>query len=220
VAFALTETTPGAFSPARMTRGVSGSDDETSKLVDRAKAGDRAALEELLEAVRPRAMAAALKVLRNQDDAKDAVQEAFVKIWRCLARFEGRSSLSTWVHRIVTNASLDLLRRNGRASKMAERTRQPLEGAACLHERHDRTPETALADHEAQMLVRTAITALPAPQRQAVELCDLEGYSYLEISEIAQCPLGTVMSRLHHARRKLASDMRAPLGDSVERFAA
>src|ERR1035437_7498802 len=95
--------------------------DEADKLVEQAKAGDAQSLQSLLAAARPRAMAAALKVLHNHDDAEDAVQDAFLKVWRCLSAFEGRSSFSTWIHRIVTNASLDLLRRNTSRGEVADR---------------------------------------------------------------------------------------------------
>src|SRR3954453_11839874 len=81
------------------------------ELLAKAKAGDHQAFAALVSDARPRALAVALKVLRNPDDAEDAVQDAFLKVWRYLGRFEGRSSFSPWIHRIVMNASLDLLRR-------------------------------------------------------------------------------------------------------------
>jgi RNA polymerase sigma factor, sigma-70 family len=190
------------------------------ELVDRAKTGDRAALDELLVAMRPRALAAALKVLHNRDDAEDAVQDAFLKVWRCLAAFEGRSSFSTWIHRIVTNASLDLLRRNASRFETAERTDSQDVALTDLEPSNEQTPETELSGFEIQMLVRTAVAALPAAHRQAVELREFDDCSYQEMAEIIQCPVGTVMSRLHHARHRLASELRAPLGDSFELCAA
>jgi hypothetical protein len=92
-------------------------------LVDRAKAGDSTALNELLVAMRPRAMAAALRILHNPDDAEDAVQDAFLKVWRCLAAFEGRASFSTWLHRIVSNASLDLAAQKFHAARKRQSER-------------------------------------------------------------------------------------------------
>jgi RNA polymerase sigma-70 factor (ECF subfamily) len=195
-------------------------DADLDDLVVRAKAGDSQAFDELLVAMRPRAMAAALRVLHNRDDAEDAVQDAFLKVWRCLAAFEGRSSFSTWLHRIVSNASLDLLRRNATRSEFAERTDDRDVAVADREPSHEHTPEADLVGYEIQMLVRAAVAALPAVHRQAVELRDLEDYSYQEMAEIIQCPVGTVMSRLHHARNKLAGELRAPLGDSFEQCAA
>ena len=205
---------------ARTIAGRHGNPLRVSILVDRAKAGDSQAFDELLVAMRPRAMAAALRVLHNRDDAEDAVQDAFLKVWRCLAAFEGRSSFSTWLHRIVSNASLDLLRRNATRSEIAERTDDQAVAVADREPRHEHTPEADLVGYEIQMLVRAAVAALPAVHRQAVELRDLEDYSYQEMAEIIQCPVGTVMSRLHHARNKLASELRAPFGDSFEQCAA
>jgi RNA polymerase sigma-70 factor (ECF subfamily) len=194
------------------------------ELVDRAKAGDRVAFDELLVAMRPRALAAALRVLHNRDDAEDAVQDAFLKVWRCLAAFEGRSSFSTWIHRIVTNSSLDLLRKNGSRAETVERTDSEEVAASDGEPSNEQTPESELCGYEIQMLVRAAVATLPATHRQAVELREFEDCSYQEMAEIIQCPVGTVMSRLHHARHKLADELRAPLGqpfgESLSRYAA
>jgi len=183
-------------------------------LVERAKAGEGAAFDELLVAMRPRALAAALRVLHNRDDAEDAVQDAFLKVWRCLPAFEGRSSFSTWIHRIVTNSSLDLLRKNGSRAETVERTDSQEFAATDGEPSIDQTPESELCGYEIQMLVRAAVATLPAAHRQAVELREFEDCSYQEMAEIIECPVGTVMSRLHHARHKLADELRAPLGES------
>ncbi|HEX7501216.1 MAG TPA: sigma-70 family RNA polymerase sigma factor [Polyangia bacterium] len=188
--------------------------DGLDRLVHKAQAGDRAAFDELLVAIRPRALAAALRVVHNRDDAEDAVQDAFFKVWRCLAAFEGRSSFSTWIHRIVTNSSLDLLRRNTCRSETAERVDGQVLAVTDGEPSHEQTPDSELCGYEIQMLVRTAVAALPAAHRQAVQLREFEDCSYQEMAEIIQCPVGTVMSRLHHARQKLASELRNPLGDS------
>lgn len=185
-------------------------------LVEAARAGDRAAFDRLLAALRPRAMAAALRVLHNPDDAEDAVQEAFLKIWRCLPSFEGRSSLSTWVHRIVTNASLDLMRRSAARAETVERPELRTDQTAATGETaSDVTPESELANHEIEKLVRLAVAGLPNAHRQVVVLREFEDYSYQEMAEIIACPIGTVMSRLHHARGKLAQDLRAPIEEAL-----
>jgi RNA polymerase sigma-70 factor (ECF subfamily) len=190
--------------------------DEADELVERARAGDTQALQSLLAAARPRAMAAALKVLHNRDDAEDAVQDAFLKVWRCLGAFEGRSSFSTWIHRIVTNASLDLLRRNTSRGEVADRVGErdgERDGTAIAIEyASDETPETELVQLEIQRLVRAAVATLPSAHRQAVELREFEDFSYQEMADVIQCPVGTVMSRLHHARNKL--------GEMFEQYAA
>jgi RNA polymerase sigma-70 factor (ECF subfamily) len=190
--------------------------DEADELVERAKAGDCSALQSLLAAARPRAMAAALKVLHNHDDAEDAVQDAFLKVWRCLGTFQGRSSFSTWIHRIVTNASLDLLRRNTSrgevTDRVGDRDGDRDSSAIAIEYASDETPETELVQLEIQRWVRTAVATLPAAHRQAVELREFEDFSYQEMADVIKCPVGTVMSRLHHARNKL--------GEMFEQYAA
>jgi RNA polymerase sigma-70 factor (ECF subfamily) len=190
--------------------------DPTDALVTAAKAGDRAAFDQLLALQRPRAMAAALRVLHNPDDAEDAVQEAFLKIWRSLPSFEGRSSFSTWVHRIVTNASLDLMRKSAARAETVEHPDLKADPAVTAAEpRSDVTPESELAEREVEKLVRLAVATLPAAHRQAVLLREFDDCSYQEMAEIIACPIGTVMSRLHHARGKLAEELRAPLAEAL-----
>jgi RNA polymerase sigma-70 factor (ECF subfamily) len=197
-----------------------GPDDGPDPLVERAKAGDQAALEELLAAMRPRSMAAALKILHNPDDAEDAVQNAFLKIWRCLGHFEGRSSFSTWTHRIVMNASLDVLRKGASRPETVERSQGRDADLPEVEPSHEKTPEAQLGDYQIQLLVRSAVAALPSAHRQAVELREFEDFSYQEVADTIHCPVGTVMSRLYHARHRLADDLRAPLGEALQLFAA
>lgn len=219
VANALTGPDAGADGAALRTQEViveAPAPDALETLIDAAKAGDPGALDRLLATQRPRAMAAALRVLHNPDDAEDAVQEAFLKIWRSLASFEGRSSFSTWVHRIVTNASLDIMRKTAARAETVEHPEQKEQPAvATIEPTYDVTPESELGDREIAKLVRGAVTALPAAHRQAVELREFEDRSYQEMAEIIHCPIGTVMSRLHHARARLADELRAPLGQSL-----
>jgi RNA polymerase sigma-70 factor (ECF subfamily) len=222
VAFTPTDSETPAYSASQKeqriapTQGYLDETDTIDRLVERAQAGDGAAMNELLLAVRPRALATALKVLHHRDDAEDAVQDAFLKVWRCLATFEGRSSFSTWIHRIVTNSSLDVLRRNNGRAETVDRVEGQESSLFDSEPSHEQTPESQLCGYELQMLVRTAVATLPAPHRQAVELREFDDCSYQEMAEIIQCPVGTVMSRLHHARQKLASELRDPLGDPRE----
>ena len=194
--------------------------DEASVLAEQAQAGDARALRPLLEQIRPRALAIAMKVLRNRDDAEDAVQDATLKVWRNLHRFEGRACFTTWIHRIVMNASLDILRkRSGRAEGMPadqgdQDCRPKLEPA------HDQTPERELEMVEMQLLVQAAVARLTPVHRQAITLREFHDCAYDEIAEVAACPIGTVMSRLHHARQQVAEDLRAAADFDVELWAA
>lgn len=176
-------------------------------LIAAAKAGDEEAFDRLLAGQRRRAFAAALRILSDPDDAEDAVQDAFLKLWGSLPSFEGRSSFSTWVHRIVVNASLDLMRRHAARPEFVERS-EPA-AAARVEPVCDTTPESELADREIERWVRVAAAALPLVQRQVLELREFEDRSYQEMADIIRCPVGTVMSRLHHARGRLAEILRA-----------
>jgi RNA polymerase sigma-70 factor (ECF subfamily) len=191
------------------------------ELLRRAQAGDQQAFASLVADARPRALAVALKVLRNPDDAEDAVQDAFLKVWRYLGRFEGRSSFSTWIHRIVMNASLDLLRRHACRPETHTEPEEGNEGRP-IEAAHEETPEKTLAEAETGVIVRRAVATLSPPQRLALTLREFEDRSYEEIAVASRCPIGTVMSRLHHARRNLAAELRgmALSGGEVSRQAA
>lgn len=182
--------------------------DEVMRLVTRAQAGEPGAVSALLGVIRPRALAIALKVLRRPEDAEDAVQEAFVKVWRHIGRFEGRSSFTTWLHRIVMNSCLDLLRRQscrpGVTSEEPGAARTELEESAAPA---IESPEERLLACETAGIVRGALEVLSPVHRQAVTLREFEDYSYDEIATAAGCPVGTVMSRLHHARKRLAEEL-------------
>ncbi len=141
-------------------------------------------------------------------------------MWRNLDRFEGRASFTTWLHRIVMNASLDILRkRSGRAEGAVVDERgddyQPK-----LEPAHGQTPESEMGIAEMQVLVRAAVARLAPVQKQAIILREFEDCAYDEIAEAAACPIGTVMSRLHHARQRVAEDLRAATDFDVELWAA
>lgn len=190
-------------------------DDRVEALIRRAQSGDRRAFEALLAQVRPRAMAVALRVLRNPDDAEDAVQDAFVKIWRYLGRFEGRSSFTTWVHRIVMNASLDLVRRQS-CRPAAAVDEEPGREREVVEMGEQETPEEQLLQAARGQVVRAALEVLSPVHRQAITLREFDDCSYDEIAAAAGCPVGTIMSRLHHARRKLADELRGRLAEPAE----
>jgi|GEM_PF-465396 len=163
-------------------------------------------LERLLATARPRMFAVALRMTRNPDDADDVVQEAMMKVWRAFDRFEGRAALSTWIHRIVVNAALDRLRARGPVALAARSDDESFQREAADGDGHApvETPEELVRSAEVGVEVHRALDALPPAQRQVLALRELEGESYQSIADIVRCPIGTVMSRLHHARHRLA----------------
>jgi RNA polymerase sigma-70 factor (ECF subfamily) len=201
----------GSTKTPQTSEAVSSSRSERfDELLARAQSGDHQAFAALVADARPRALAVALKVLRNPDDAEDAVQDAFFKVWRYLERFERRSSFSTWIHRIVMNASLDLLRRQSCRPETHADVEDNGERPA-LEPAHDLTPERHLEEAQTGALVRSAVATLSPAHRQALTLREFEDHSYEEIARVSQCPIGTVMSRLHHARRRVAEELRATM---------
>jgi len=166
-----------------------------------------AELHDILTAARPRMFAVALRMTRNPDDADDVVQEAMVKVWRAFGRFEGRAALSTWIHRIVVNAALDRLRARGPVVAHAARGDDEAferDGAPELGGTSVETPEELVRSAEVGAEVHRALDTLPPVHRQVLALRELDGESYQSIADIVRCPIGTVMSRLHHARHRLA----------------
>jgi RNA polymerase sigma-70 factor, ECF subfamily len=172
------------------------------QLLLRAAQEDREALEELFRRYRLIAYRVAHRLLGNEADALDAVQEAFVKALTHLPGFQGRSSFKTWLLRIVSNASLDLGRRRGRREALsmdglASSQRERLEPVA------DSDPGLGLHRADLRHALQEALDQLPAAQRQTFVLHAEAELSYREVADILGISIGTVMSRLYYARQKL-----------------
>jgi RNA polymerase sigma-70 factor (ECF subfamily) len=179
---------------------------DLDELIEAARTGDEMALNRLLANARPRLLAVALRMVRDRDDAEDVVQEALVKVCRHITRFEGRSAFTTWLHRIVVNAALDCLRRHqSRFERVAGAEAD--EGPAPLDAVDEETPELLVARAETGAVVRDAIAALTPSHQQVLALREFDGESYQSIAHLARVPVGTVMSRLHHARNRLATEL-------------
>ncbi len=171
-------------------------------------AGDRNAFRVLVERYQARAFRLALRILKDEDAARDAVQEALVKAFNNLAKFEQRSAFFTWLYRLVKNQCLDMLRRDRTA-----RTVEWEEGSLAEAEASaDATPEvegvsfapaTELLRKELREKIDAAIAQLPVGARETLILREVEGLSYTEIAEAQGIPKGTVMSRLFYARKQM-----------------
>jgi RNA polymerase sigma-70 factor (ECF subfamily) len=194
-----------------MPGSVERADDRT--LVERAARGDREAFGALVQRHQDRVFNLAYQVVRNREDALDVAQEAFVKAFISLARFKGEASFTTWVHRIVVNLAIDCLRRRRRGDPAAydDRLALPEDGEASLAAPDD--PERALETRQVRSLLARGIQALPPAHRAVLVLREIEGLSYEEIARVVGCNLGTVMSRLFYARRKLQKVLQPNLDD-------
>lgn len=142
--------------------------------------------------------AVALRTTGNPEEAADAVQEAMVKAFRSADRFRGDAAVTTWLHRIVVNSCLDLLRRK------KARPSVPLEDDDHVGALADRPTGDPAVEREQRLDVLAALQQLPEEQRAAVVLVDMEGYSVAEVAEILDCAPGTVKSRCARGRDRLA----------------
>ncbi|CAL9466862.1 RNA polymerase sigma factor SigM [Streptomyces sp. enrichment culture] len=168
-------------------------------LLARHVAGDPDAFGELVRRHRDRLWAVAIRTLGDREEAADAVQDALVSAFRAAHTFRGQSAVTTWLHRITVNACLD------RARKTASRRTAPLNDTERLEQLLE-PHESAEAPAERQDLHRqllAALTRLPADQRAALVLVDMQGYPVAEAAEILGVPTGTVKSRCARGRARL-----------------
>jgi len=181
------------------------------QLLARHSSGDRSALEELFRRYRQPAYRVAHRLLGNEADALDAVQDGFVKVLTHLADFQGRSSFKTWLLRVISNAALDLGRQRGR--------RNLVEHAADSTAVNDvatldwQNPTLGLERADLRQLIDLALARLPDSQRQTFVLHVDGDLSYREIADVCGVSIGTVMSRLFYARQKLRAIL-APMARS------
>ncbi len=178
------------------------------QLVERAARGDREAFGALVQRHQDRVFNLSYQVVRNREDALDVAQEAFVKAFASLSSFKGDASFTTWMHRIVVNLAIDCLRRRrrGDATSYDDRVAVPEEGD--VGPAAPENPETTLGARQVRSLLSRGLEALPPTHRAVLVLREIEGLSYEEIARAVGCNLGTVMSRLFYARRKLQKALR------------
>lgn len=179
-------------------------------LVQRARGGDRDAFRELVERYQRKIAALALGMLRNRDDALDVVQDTFAKAYQSLDRFKGDAGFYTWVYRIAYNLCVDHQRREGKQVHLSAEGEEGTDGVPppAAAGPHPDQPFERARDAEIGQRVREAIDELTPDHRAVILLREVEGLSYAEISEVLECPKGTVMSRLHYARRQLQARLR------------
>ena len=199
---------------ASIPRDAKGDDVNDRELVDRAREGDPQAFRLLFERYRRRAYALAYGMLRNQDDALDVVQEAFIKAHRYLDKFEGNSSFYTWLYRIVMNLAIDHIRKAKRArhvdfdDALAHREDDVPVGEESLMPRIlGSNPHKSLARRRVREQIAAALETLSENHRAVLIMRELEGLSYEEMAEVMKCSKGTIMSRLFHARRNMQKQL-------------
>lgn len=185
---------------------------DDSELIERCRAGDLSAFEPLVEKYRQRVWRLAFQILRDREEAWDVAQEAFVRAYQSLPTFRGQSAFYTWVFRIVVNLATDRRRQRGARARA-------FGGEPVSAEEWERTvadsaagPELLAARAEERRLIGKALDALSPDHRTVIMLNDIEGLTYREVAEVLRIPMGTVMSRLHNARKRLRALLGPLLG--------
>jgi RNA polymerase sigma-70 factor (ECF subfamily) len=176
-------------------------------LVKRCQAGQTEAFDELVTRYRTRIFAMIYNMVHNEQDAWDLAQDSFVKAWKSIKRFRGRSSFYTWIYRIVMNVTIDWLRK-----KQVKGAGVEFDDALQLKEvnpasrtlpKADPLPYERMERTEIRQKIDRAIAQLSPEHRAVILMKETEDMQYHEIAEALGCSIGTVMSRLFYARKKL-----------------
>lgn len=166
--------------------------------------GDRSSFGKLVEIYQKRVYSVAYGVLRDRDEAWDLAQEAFVKAYRNLHRFQGQSAFFTWMYRITYNLTIDHVRARGRHNVQLVEEDRELETALQKHGTNLQADPSEESDRaELSSVLNQAMGALSEKHRAVIVLREVEGLSYEEMSDVLGIAKGTVMSRLFHARKNL-----------------
>jgi len=192
--------------------------DIDQQLVIRAQQGEKKAFELLVVKYQRKLLRLISRLVRDPAEAEDVAQEAFIKAYRALPQFRGDSAFYTWLYRIGVNTAKNYLVSQGRrppsSTEKDNEEAETFEDADAL--RDINTPESMLLSKEIANTVNTAMAKLPEELRTAISLREIEGLSYDEISEVMNCPIGTVRSRIFRAREAIAAELRPLLGTSAD----
>jgi RNA polymerase sigma-70 factor (ECF subfamily) len=201
-----------------MTSKLNYSTAKDEELVKAAQEGDMAAFEELVARHRDKIYARAFSMLRNEEEATDLSQEAWVKGWQRLVQFQGDSSFATWMTRIVINLCLDQLRKNKRVrSESIDEMNEETGGVERQLPVITPNPTEGLERGELRARIDKALGQLSYEHRTVLMLHEFEEMEYKLIAKKMGCSIGTVMSRLFYARRKMASLLAGLKREELER---
>lgn len=192
---------------------------EEADLLARAQAGDHAAFGRLVRMHQRRVYACALQLLADSGEAEDAVQETFLRAYRALAKFDGRSELSTWLYRICMNVALNMLRKRRRAAttdiadpRVPEPIADPTQG--------ETDPRRSVEATQLYRKLAVALDSLSPSLRSTVILVCIQGVPQKEAAEALGCPEGTIAWRIHEARNRLRGLLGEELASEIATVAA
>jgi len=177
---------------------------EETEMISRCQRGDQDALKAIFDKYHKKVYSIAFGVVRQREEALDVVQEVFIKLFRSIKNFKGKSHFYTYLYRMVMNTAIDHKRKAGKqfmSSLDAEGSFEPSDEA-------EKGPERILLQRELEERVKLAMDELPAEQKAALIFRDVEGLSYQEMAEAMGCSIGTVMSRLHYGRKRMQESLK------------
>ena len=181
------------------------------ELIRRSQHGEAAAFNELVTRYRQRAFSMIYQMVRNEDDAWDLAQDGFLKAWKSIGKFRGDAQFYTWLYRILMNVTIDWLRRKqvqaGTEFDDAVGL-QNIEPASLTTPHSELAPAARLSDKEIRARIDAAVQRLTPEHREVIVLREIEGLDYQEIADQVGISIGTVMSRLFYARKKMQSMLR------------
>ena len=184
----------------------------TTRLMCRVKAGDAVAFDQLVATVTPRGHTVAHALVGSTEDAHDLVQESLTKVYAARASYRDEEPFLPWFHRILRNACISFLRKKGRVKTRSLTSSTDDDGADWEIEDDGPRPDEHVESADTSTRVRAALDTLPVKHREILSLRYFENLSYVDLAAHLGIPEGTVMSRLYHARRRLAER----LGDLLE----
>ncbi len=181
-----------------------GRDNSDQELVKKAQRGNKAAFGALVVKYQYKIANLVIRYVKDEDDAQDVVQEAFIKAYRGLAKFRGDSAFYTWLYRIAINSAKNYIvsqsrKTPGRAIAMEDT--EHMESAALIKEFD--TPEENMLTSEIEKTIYQTIKELPEDLKVVITLREIEGMTYDEIASVVECPIGTVRSRIFRAREAI-----------------
>ena len=181
-------------------------------LVRRSQAGDTEAFDELVTRYRTRVFSMIYNMVHSEQDAWDLAQDSFLKAWKSIKRFRGQSSFYTWIYRIVMNVTIDWLRKKhvkGAGAEFDDAIElREIDPASKTVPKTEALPYETMQREEIRGRIDKAIAQLSLDQRAVILMKEIEGMQYHEIAEALGCSIGTVMSRLFYARKKLQNLLR------------
>jgi RNA polymerase sigma-70 factor (ECF subfamily) len=177
--------------------------EQDMRLIQRAQAGDTGAFRLLVERHQRKVFAIGLGLVRDEQDAREIAQEAFLRVHKGLPQFHGGSSFFTWLYRIVTNLSIDLMRKPSRREAELHFALEADDNESPVLLASDADPYDVVRRGQLSERIQRALEQLPPYHRGVILMREIEGMSYEEMAETMQVSKGTIMSRLFHARKKL-----------------